>query len=52
MGGCTENKQTLTFDGDAVDVGFKLRYALKIAFDINAHSFDKELKVRFKLKVF
>lgn len=36
MGGWAENEQTSTFDGDAVDVGFKLRSALKIAFDINA----------------
>jgi len=44
--------QRSTFNGDAVDVGFKLRSALKIAFDINAHSFDKEVKIRFMLKVF
>jgi len=34
--GSAENEQTLII-GDAVDVGFKLRSALEIAFDINAH---------------
>ena len=49
MVGSAENEQTSTFNGDADDVGFKLRSALKIAFDINAHSFDKEVKIRFML---
>jgi len=51
MGGWAENEQT-SFNGDVVDVGFKLRSALKIAFDINAHSFDKEVKIRFMFEVF
>ena len=37
---------------DAVDVRFKLRFPSKIAFDIGAHQFDKQMKICIILEIF
>ena len=38
-------------DRDGVDVGFKLRSPLKIAFDMNARKLNKKIKIGITLEL-